>query len=158
MKKLAFIAVIACLACLVSATTAFAEQSSRKSGTATFSFSGSGDGPVEVRGPDGKIQEILQPSDMRLNTPSAQVVKREKAYLEKRKAAAKANNERKAEKRKSAEEKADTIARQAELDRVATEEAATRLAAEQAEEPLNPYRHRRKTIRRKLPEPETSEN
>lgn len=158
MRKQLIIAVIACLACLLSASTAFSEQSSRRSGTATLSFSGSGNGPIEVRGANGKIQEILDPSDMRLNQPPAHVIEREKAYRAKRKADAKANNERKAEKRKAAAEEADKAAQFAEEQRIADNEKTTRLAVEQAEKPLNPYKVRRRTVRRKIEEPATTDN
>jgi len=106
---------------------------------------------------DGMVQEILSPADVRLNQPSKQVIERERAYHQKRQEEAKGNRARNAERRRLAEEEAAKAAILAEVQRKAAEEIAARIAAEQAEKPLNPHRVRRMTVRRRIVETEPAE-
>lgn len=154
MKRRVFIAVLGGFALLACASPAFGQQSGEKDPRATISLSGRGDGPIEVRDAEGKLLQILSPADVKLNQPPAHVVERERAYREKRRKEAAATHERRKEERRITAEKATELARVAEEQRIASEEGAARITAAQGEKPKNPYRVRRKTVRRKIVDPE----
>ena len=139
------------LACIPAA---FGQQLGKKEAVATISLVGSGDGPIEVRDARGKILQVFLPADLRLNHPPAHVIERERAYREKRREEAAAKHERRKEEKRVAAAKAVELASIAEEQRIAAEEEAVRIVAEQGEKPKNPYRVRRKTVRRKIVEPE----
>lgn len=132
----------------------FGQQSGKVEAVAKISLVGRGNGPIEVRDAEGKILQILSPADLRLNQAPAHVVERERAYREKRREKAAATHERRKKERRVAVEKAAELAHVAEEERIAGEEEAARIAAEQGEKPKNPYRVRRKTVRRNIVEPE----
>ena len=156
MKKCVFIAVFGSVVFLASVSPVFGQQSGREGASVSFSFSGQGNGPIEVRGPDGKVIEVLMPSQVPLNQAPAHVLERERARREKRREENKARREVKKEEKRVAVEEAAEAALLAEEERVVAAEKAAQLAAGQAEEPLNPYRVRRRTVRRKIVEDETA--
>ncbi len=84
MKKHVFITVFGGVVFLASVSPAFGQESGREDASASFSFRGQGDGPIEVRGPDGKVLEVLLPAQVRLNQPSAHVFERQNAHRAKR--------------------------------------------------------------------------
>ncbi len=156
MKKQVFGAVIGGVAFLACVSPAFGQQTDRKDDSASLSFSGHGNGPIEVRGADGKLQQVFSPDEVRLNQPPAHVIERERAHREKRREEKEAFRELKKEERRVSAEEAAKVAQLAEDQRIAAEETAARIAAEQADKPKNPYRVRRRTIRRPIVEPETA--
>ncbi len=156
MKKRNFIAVFGGVVFLACGSPVFGQQTDRKDDSATISFSGHGDGPIEVRGADGKIQQVFLPNEVRLNQPPAHVIERERAFREKRREEKEAHRELKKEEKRVATEEASKMAQLAEEQRIAAEEDAARISAEQADKPLNPYRVRRRTVRRPIVEDETA--
>ena len=155
-KKQIFGAAIGGVAFLTCVSPAFAQQTGEEGASATLSFSGQGNGPIEVRDADGKLQQVFMPNEVRLNQPPAHVLKRERAHREKRREEIQAHRALKKEEKRIAGEEAAAAARLAEEQRIAADEKAAQLAASQAEKPLNPYRVRRRTVRRKIVEDETS--
>lgn len=154
-KKRIFVGIFGGFLLLVCISPAFGQQSGKKEAVAKISFSGRGNGPIEVRDAEGKILQILLPADLRLNKPPAHVVERERAYREKRRKEAAAKHERRKEDKRVAAEEAVEIERVNEEERIAGEGEAAKIAAEQGDKPKNPYRVRRRTIRRRVVEPET---
>ena len=121
---------------MASVSPVFGQQSGREGASVSFSFSGQGNGPIEVRGPDGKVIEVLMPSQVRLNQAPAHVLERERARREKRREENKARREVKKEEKRVAVEEAAEAALLAEEQRIVAAEKAAQLAAEQAEKPL----------------------
>ena len=156
MKKQVFGAAIGGVAFLVCVSPAFGQQTGEERASATLSFSGQGNGPIEVRDADGKLLQVLMPEDVRLNQAPAHVLERERGQREKRREQMQAYREIKKEQKRKAGEEAAEAAQLAEEQRIAAAQKAAQLAAGQAEEPLNAYRVRRKTVRRKIVEDETA--
>ena len=156
MKKRIFIAVFGGAVFLVCVSSAFGQQTDRKDDSASISFSGHGDGPIEVRDADGNLLQVFFPDEVRLNQPPAHVIERERAHREKRRQEIQAHRELKKEERRIAAEEVAEASQLAEEQRIIAAEKAARFAADQAEKPLNPYRIRRRTVRRKIVEDETA--
>ena len=129
-KKRVFVAIFGSFLLLVCISPAFGQQSGKKEAVAKISFSGRGNGPIEVRDGEGRILQIFLPADLKLNKPSAHVVKRNQAYREKRRKEAAAKVERREEKKRAAAEKAAELERDAEAEGGAAEEGPAKVAAE----------------------------
>ncbi len=154
MKRRVFIAIFGGFVLLTCISPAFGQQSGKKKAVAKISLIGRGNGPIEVRDAEGKILQVFSPADLKLNQPPAHVVERERAYREKRRKEAAAKHERRKKEKRVAAEKAAELERVTDEKRVAGDEETAKIAAEQGERPKNPYRVRRRTVRRRITEPE----
>lgn len=141
---LVFAGVLVCLS-----PVAAQEAGKKPAKTATITLRGSGDGPLEVLDLQGNVLEVYLPSEVRLNVPSEAVVAREKAYRENQRARAQEFYARKEEDRRAKAARDADAAQLAKEQRQADEKAAAAAAAD-ADQPLNPYRVRRRIIRRRL--------